>query len=41
VSGVNVDEELVDMVKYEQAFQAASQFINVINDLQGELLNLL
>jgi flagellar hook-associated protein 1 FlgK len=41
VSGVNLDEELVDMVKYEQAFQAASQFINVINELQGELLNLL
>jgi flagellar hook-associated protein 1 FlgK len=41
VSGVNVDEELVDMVKYEQAFAAASQYINVINELQGELLNLL
>ena len=41
VSGVNVDEELVDMVKFEQAFAAASQFINVVNELQGELLNLL
>ncbi len=41
VSGVNVDEELVDLVKYEQAFQAASQFITVVNELNDELLNLL
>jgi len=41
VSGVNVDEELVDMVKYEQAFQAASQFINVVNGLEDTLLSML
>ncbi|MEO0650415.1 MAG: flagellar hook-associated protein FlgK, partial [Planctomycetota bacterium] len=38
VSGVNVDEELVSMVRYEQAYNAAAQFIDVVNQLQDELL---
>ena len=41
VSGVNVDEELVDMIQYEQAFAAAAQFIQVVNGLQDEVLRLL
>jgi flagellar hook-associated protein 1 len=40
VSGVNVDEELVDMIQFEQAFSAAAQFIQVINQLQDEILRL-
>ncbi len=41
VSGVNVDEELVNLLEFEQSFQAASRFINVLNDLNDELLSLL
>ncbi|MFT7662446.1 MAG: flagellar hook-associated protein 1 FlgK [Planctomycetota bacterium] len=41
VSGVNVDEELVQLLEFEQSFQAASRFINVLNDLNDELLALL
>jgi flagellar hook-associated protein 1 FlgK len=41
VSGVNVDEELVDMIRFEQAFAAAAQYIQVINQTQDELLSLL
>lgn len=41
VSGVDVDEELVDLVAFEQAFQAASRYITVVNELSDELLNLL
>lgn len=41
VAGVNVDEELVDMIQFEQAFGAASQFIQVVNQLQQEILNLI
>ncbi len=41
VSGVDVDEELVDLVAFEQAFQAASRFIGVITQLNDELLNLI
>lgn len=40
ISGVNVDEELVDMIQFEQAFGAASRFIQVINQLQDEVLRL-
>jgi flagellar hook-associated protein 1 FlgK len=41
VSGVNVDEELVDMLAYEQSFAAAAQYISVVNQLGDELLQLL
>ena len=41
ISGVNVDEELVDLLEYEQAFEAASRYINVLNDLNDEILALL
>ncbi len=41
VSGVNVDEELVDMVRFEQAFAAAGQFISTVNELHDELMNLI
>jgi len=40
-SGVNVDEELVDMVRFEQNFNAASRYIQVLNDLQQEIMSLI
>lgn len=41
VSGVNVDEELVDMIRFEQAFGAAARYINVVQQLGDTLLSLL
>lgn len=41
VSGVSLDEELVNLIQFEQAFGAASRFIQVANSLQDELLNIL
>lgn len=41
VSGVNIDEELTNMMQFEQAFGAASRFITVINTTTQELLNLI
>lgn len=41
ISGVNVDEELVDMIRFEQAFGAASRFIAVVNSTNDEILNLI
>lgn len=41
ISGVNVDEELVDMIRFEQAFAAASRYIAVVNATNDEILNLL
>lgn len=40
-SGVNVDEELVDMIRFEQSFSAASRYIQVLNDLSADILSLI
>ncbi len=40
-SAVNVDEELVDMLRFQQSYQAAAQFIQVVNGLNDELMRLL
>ena len=41
VSGVNVDEELARMIEAQQAYSAAGEYLRVVNDLTGELLNIL
>jgi flagellar hook-associated protein 1 FlgK len=41
VSGVNVDEELVDMIRYEQSYSAAARYIQVIQQLQDTVLSLI
>jgi len=41
VSGVNTDEELVRMIEQEQAYNAAAQYLRVVNDLTTELMNIL
>ncbi len=41
ISGVNVDEELVDLLQFEQSYQAASRYISLLSDLNDELLALL
>lgn len=38
ISGVNLDEEAVDLLRYERAFQGAARFTNVVNRLIAELL---
>ncbi len=38
VSGVNLDEEAADLLKFQQAYQAAAQVISVGNELFGTLL---
>ncbi|MEM6571691.1 MAG: flagellar hook-associated protein FlgK [Planctomycetota bacterium] len=40
VSGVNVDEELVKMIQYEQNYSAAAQFLQVVNQLNDTILAL-
>lgn len=39
VSGVNLDEEAADLIKYQQAYQAASQIIVVSNTIFDTLIN--
>jgi flagellar hook-associated protein FlgK len=40
VSGVNIDEEMVDMLKYQQSYEAAARFIKVAQDMSNVLINL-
>jgi len=39
VSGVSLDEEAANMIKYQQAYQAAARFINVMSDMLNLLVN--
>jgi flagellar hook-associated protein 1 FlgK len=41
ISGVNVDEEMVNLITSEQAFNAASQFLRVTAELSEELMSIL
>ena len=38
VSGVNLDEEAANLTQYQRAFEASSRFINIINQLTGEII---
>ena len=39
ISGVNLDEEAADLLRYQQAYQAAAQVIAVANELFDVILN--
>ena len=39
-SGVSLDEETINLTKYERAFQGASRFLNVVDSLSDEILSL-
>jgi len=41
VSGVSLDEEMVNLVKYQNAFQAAAQLINVADEMLETLVNMI
>jgi flagellar hook-associated protein 1 FlgK len=40
ISGVSLDEELVNLLKYQRAFQAASRLIVVADELLQTILTL-
>jgi flagellar hook-associated protein 1 FlgK len=41
VSGVNLNEELTNLLKYQRAFQASAQVIQVANSILDELVNII
>jgi flagellar hook-associated protein 1 len=41
ISGVNLDEEATNLIKYQKAYQASAKFANVLDLLSDEILNLL
>ena len=40
VSGVSIDDETVNMIQYQRAFQATAKYIATLNDLLNTLVNL-
>lgn len=40
VSGVNIDEEMIDMTRYQQAYEAAARFISTVQDMTDTLINI-
>lgn len=38
--GVNINEELVDLIKYQRAYEAAARIFSVCNEMLGALVNL-
>jgi flagellar hook-associated protein 1 FlgK len=39
ISGVNVDEELSDIIKFQHGYNAAAKFISVIDELLDTVIN--
>lgn len=39
VSGVSIDEELVDLIRYQRAFEASSRVMSTMNDILDVLIN--
>lgn len=41
ISGVSLDEESILLIEYQRAYQGAAQYISMVNELMGELFNLI
>jgi flagellar hook-associated protein 1 len=39
VSGVSIDEEMTNMVRYQQAYNAAARYVSAVNDMLNTLIN--
>ncbi len=39
ISGVNVDEELSDIIKFQHGYNAAAKFISTVNDMLDTIIN--
>jgi flagellar hook-associated protein 1 len=40
VSGVNIDEEMSNLLQYQHAYAAAGQLVSTINDMLDTLINM-
>lgn len=41
ISGVNLDEEAISLIKFQRAFQGASRYVSVVDGLVDELVSLI
>jgi flagellar hook-associated protein 1 FlgK len=39
ISGVNIDEELANMIRYQHGYNAAARFITTVNSMLDTLIN--
>jgi flagellar hook-associated protein 1 FlgK len=39
ISGVNIDEELANMIRFQQGYNAAARFITTVNSMLDTLIN--
>ena len=37
--GVNIDEEMMDIIKFQQAFNAISRYITTIDEMLDRVIN--
>ena len=40
ITGVNIDEEAINMIQFQNAWQGAAKFINYIDEMLAVLLNI-
>jgi flagellar hook-associated protein FlgK len=40
ISGVNIDEEMVDLMRFQQSYEAAARFLSVAQEMTDTLINL-
>ena len=40
VSGVSLDEETADLIRFQRAYQAAAQYMSVVNELMQSLMEI-
>lgn len=41
ISGVSIDEEMVNLIKYQNAYQAAAKLISTADEMMGTVLNMI
>ena len=39
ISGVNIDEELADIIKFQHGYNAAAKFVTVVDELLETVIN--
>jgi flagellar hook-associated protein 1 FlgK len=40
-SGVNMDEEATDIIRYQKAYEASARFVQTLNTLSDAILNMI
>ena len=40
VAGVSIDEEMINVIRFQQAFQASARFISVISEMSNVLMQI-